>query len=174
MKPSRQSQRRHSVHKKWRALAILLVAGAATGCAKTRAPAELDGLWSRSLAACAAGLGVTFRADAVRARFGADTFVLLADPHYEVRDSGASAMVRIDYRLPSAPGGVNAALGRGVIQLERTAAGRLAPHGAWFVDLQTGSARAALAPGPLSSALDLGLCPSAAVLKQTAEADLPT
>ena len=156
----RQLQPRHSSPKKWRVAAVLLGVGALGACAKTRAPVELDGLWSRSLAACAAGLGVTFRADAVQARFGHDTFVLLPDPRYAVHEEGGRAVVRIDYRLPSAPGGANAALGRGVVELERTAGGRIAPRAAYFLDLQTGTARAPLAHGPLNEALDLGLCPA--------------
>jgi hypothetical protein len=147
---------------RWKRIGVALAAAGALGlsrCARPSAPAELEGLWSRSLEACAAGLGVTFRSDAVRARFGGETFVLLAEPHYEVRGGGAGVLVRIDYRLPSAPGGVNAALGRGVIELRRTPAGRLKPERRWFVDLQTGSARAPLGPGALDEALDLGLCP---------------
>jgi hypothetical protein len=119
----------------------------------------LSGLWSRSLEACKAGLGVTFRDDAVRARFGGDLFVLLADPRYQVNEDAGQAVVRIDYRLPSTPGGVSAALGRGVVELERSSEGRLAPRSAYFVDLQTGSARASLEGDPLTEALDLGLCP---------------
>jgi hypothetical protein len=119
----------------------------------------LSGLWSRSLEACKAGLGVTFRDDAVRARFGGDLFVLLADPRYQVNEAGGQAVVRIDYRLPGAPGGVSAALGRGVVELERNSEGRLAPRSSYFVDLQTGSARASLEADPLTEALDLGLCP---------------
>ena len=80
--------------------------------------------------------------DLLYGQFGADTFVLLSDPHYQVRDVGGRAVVRIDYRLPSAPGGVNAALGRGVIELERTPQGRIATRADYFLDLQTGSARA--------------------------------
>lgn len=136
------------------------------GCAAPRPPAELAGLWSRSLLACAAGLGVTFRADAVRARFGGETLVLLGAPQYQVRPEGAGALVRIEYNLPAAPGGVNPALGRGVVELERTPAGRLVPRRAWFLDRQTGTARAGLTPGPVESALDLGLCPPDIVLKQ--------
>jgi hypothetical protein len=135
-------------------------------CARTPVPAELSGLWSRSLAACAAGLGVTFRNDAVQARFGKETFVLLSEPRYRVVPMGASALVRIEYKLPAAPGGVSPALGRGVVELERTPSGRLTPHQAWFLDRQTGTARAALKPGALEGALSLGLCPPDAVLRR--------
>jgi hypothetical protein len=56
-------------------------------------------------------------------------------------------------------------LGRGIVEIERTPGGRLAPHRAWFLDRQTGTARSALKPGPLENALDLGLCPPDAVLR---------
>ncbi|MGE3302946.1 MAG: hypothetical protein AB7M12_07505 [Hyphomonadaceae bacterium] len=111
------------------------------------------------MAACAAGLGVTFRADAVRARFGDETLVLLTTPRYEARPEGAGSRVRIYYSLPHTPGGVRADLGRGVIELERSPAGRLRPVAGWFTDLQTGAAHARLAPGPLDDMLNLGLCP---------------
>jgi hypothetical protein len=153
-----------------RAFALLFVGTALLtgGCAAPRPPAELAGLWSPSLLACAAGLGVTFRADAVRAKFGGETMVLLGAPQYQVRPEGAGAVVRIEYNLPAAPGGVNPALGRGVVEVERTPAGRLVPKRAWFFDRQTGTARTALTPGPVESALDLGLCPPDMVLKQQA------
>jgi hypothetical protein len=104
-------------------------------------------------------LGVTFRGDAVRARFGGETFVLLSDPLYEVRSNVRGARIRISYRLPAAPGGVNAALGRGIVELERSRTGRLKPVARWFTDAQTGSVRVSLAADPLDDALDLGLCP---------------
>jgi hypothetical protein len=157
----------HTLTVKLRVIAIAAVLAGASGCARPAAPGELAGLWSRSLAACAAGLGVTFRNDAVRARFDRETFVLLGDPSYQVKPYGSGVLVRIEYQLPSAPGGVNAALGRGIIEIERTPAGRLVPHQAWFVDRQTGTARAALAPGPVETALQLGLCPSRAELQKT-------
>jgi hypothetical protein len=54
---------------------------------------------------------------------------------------------------------VNSALGRGIVELERSRTGRLRPVARWFADMQTGSVRAALAPDALDEALDLGLCP---------------
>lgn len=154
----RQSLRGHSSNKS-PLLAIALACLPAACGQNAAAPVELEGLWSRSLEACAAGLGVTFRSDAVRARFGGETFVLLSDPRYEVRSNVRGVRIRIAYRLPAAPGGVNPALGRGVVELERSRTGRLKPVARWFVDTQTGSARASLAPDPLDDALDLGLCP---------------
>lgn len=141
-------------------LASIALACLPAACGQNAAaPPELEGLWSRSLEACAAGLGVTFRPDAVRARFGDETFVLLAEPRYEILSNVRSVRIRIDYRLPAAPGGVNASLGRGVVELERSRAGRLRPVARWFVDEQTGSVRASLVEDPLDDALDLGLCP---------------
>lgn len=155
----RQSLRGNTGTKKWPLIAIALVLCVPAGCGEKAAPVELEGLWSRSLAACSAGLGVTFRNDAVRARFGGETFVLLADPRYEVRSNVRGVRIRIDYQLPASPGGVNAALGRGVVELERSRTGRLKPVSRWFTDSQTGSVRAVLGDDPLDSALDLGLCP---------------
>jgi hypothetical protein len=160
-----QLQVGHSAVAKLRLLCIVIAVSSISACARQAAPPELAGLWSRSLAACAAGLGVTFRDDAVSARFGGENFVLLSAPHYRVTPMGASALVRIEYQLPDAPGGVSAAPGRGVVEIERTPGGRLTPHQAWFLDRQTGTARAGLTPGPLQSALDLGLCPPDTVLR---------
>jgi hypothetical protein len=158
-KPVRQSLCGHTHPSKSPLIAIALACVPAACGQNTAAPVELEGLWSSSLEACSAGLGVTFRKDAVRARFGGETFVLLAEPRYEVRSNVRGVRIRIDYRLPSAPGGVNSALGRGIVELERSRTGRLRPVARWFADTQTGSVRAALAPDSLDEALDLGLCP---------------
>ncbi len=155
----RQSLPSNTGSKKWPPFAAALALCVASGCGENTAPVELEGLWSRSLAACSAGLGVTFRSDAVRARFGGETFVLLANPRYEVRSHVRGVRIRIDYQLPATPGGVNPALGRGVVELERSRTGRLKPVSRWFTDSQTGSVRAALGDDPLDDALDLGLCP---------------
>ncbi len=85
--------------------------------------------------------------------------MLLSEPRYEVISNVRGARIRINYRLPSAPGGVNPALGRGIVELERSRTGRLRPVARWFADAQTGSVRASLESDPLDEALDLGLCP---------------
>jgi hypothetical protein len=155
----RQSLCGHTCSSKSPLIAIALACVPAACGQNTAAPVELEGLWSSSLEACSAGLGVTFRRDAVRARFGGETFVLLSEPRYEVRSNVRGVRIRINYRLPAAPGGVNSALGRGIVELERSRTGRLRPVARWFADMQTGSVRAALAPDALDEALDLGLCP---------------
>jgi hypothetical protein len=91
----------------------------------------------------------------VRARFADDDFVMLAEPRYSVRKSPTATLVKIDYALPGASSG---ALGRGVIELERTPDGRLSALGGRFVDLRTGSTRVPLKPGPLERAFSLGRC----------------
>jgi hypothetical protein len=116
-------------------------------------------LWSTGPAACAAGLGVTFRGDSVRARFEDDEFVLMAAPRYAVARTADGAIIRIEYQLPTEPGGVSGDLGRGVIEIERTDAGRLVPLRRRFVDLRTGSARLPLKAGALEHALTLAKCP---------------
>ena len=92
----------------------------------------------------------------------------MSHPQYRVAPMGASALVRIEYRLPAAPGGVSPALGRGIVEIERTPGGRLTPQRAWFLDRQTGTARTPLEPGALEKAFDLGLCPPDAVLRNEA------
>jgi len=104
-------------------------------------------------------LGVTFRGDSVRARFAEDEFELLASPRYSIEHTPTAALVSIEYSLPTAPGGVSGALGRGVIDLERTPEGRLTPLRRRFVDLRTGSVRTPLHPGTLEKALALSRCP---------------
>lgn len=155
----RQSLHGHTRSNKSPLLVIALASLPAACGQSAAAPVELEGLWSRSLEACGAGLGVTFRGDAVRARFGGETFVLLSDPRYEVRSNVRGVRIRISYRLPAAPGGVNSALGRGIVELERSRTGRLKPVARWFTDAQTGSVRVSLSADPLDDALDLGLCP---------------
>jgi hypothetical protein len=127
-----------------------------------RPPKELSGLWSTGPAACAAGLGVTFRRDGVWAHYAKDEFVLMAAPRYTVTPTPDGALVRIDYKLPGAPGGVAADLGRGVIELERSRMDRLRPVRSRFVDLRTGAATLPLHAGPMEQAMQLARCPKPA------------
>ncbi len=137
--------------------AALLLAG----CGAPPPPKSLSGLWSTSLAACKAGLGVTFNRHAVRARFAQETIVLLAAPRYAVRGAGPERRIEIEYRLPQGAGGVAAGAGRGVLVLARTPEGRLRAVSARFTDVRTGSARLSLTPGRLEQTFDLARCPDA-------------
>lgn len=140
-------------------LACVVLATLLSGCGGGP-PKELNGLWSIGPAACAAGLGVTFKGDAVWARYEKDEFLLMDAPRYVVTPTAGGSLVRIDYKLPSAPGGVSGALGRGVIEIElATASGRLTPLRSRYVDLRTGSARVPLRAGGLERALSLAHCP---------------
>ena len=119
-------------------------------------PKVLAGLWSASPEACAAGLGVTFRADAVRARYDRDAFILFAQPRYSTVQTPSGAIVRINYALP----GADEALGRGEIELawSRNDA-RLLPLRRRFVDLLTGSTTVPLQADAVDRALALKRCP---------------
>ena len=82
----------------------------------------------------------------------------MAAPRYTVTPLPDGALVRIVYKLPSVPGGVSADLGRGVMEVERSASGHLRPIRSRFVDLRTGSATMPLHAGPMERAMSLTRC----------------
>jgi len=123
------------------------------GCAGARPPEELTGLWSAGPAACAAGVGVRFRADVIEAVYDDETELLFAHPKYEIQDSGERFRVRILYDLPGGRAG-----GRGVVVLARQADGSLAPEGHALLDGRTGAARVRLQNDPVDGLLTLEPC----------------
>jgi hypothetical protein len=139
----------------WAVILSLCVVGCA---ARAGPPEELAGLWGRGAASCAMGMGVRFEQNGVWADRGGARDLWFEAPHYEVLQSGAHFQVRITYRLPRRPGGVDVRGGRGALILERNASGRLAVASHQFIDNQTGSARVSLARQPIERALELRRC----------------
>ncbi|MBI3437663.1 MAG: hypothetical protein HY054_03240 [Proteobacteria bacterium] len=76
--------------------------------------------------ACAAGVGIRFKADAIEAVYDTRTETLFAHPQYELRGRGPFR-VRIIYDLPQLPGGAHVAGARGVVELTRRQDGSIAP-----------------------------------------------
>jgi hypothetical protein len=154
------------------AFAALCMGLAVSGCGG--APRALGGMWSSSPAACAAGLGVTFKSDAVRARFDQDGFVLLAQPRYQVRQTPWGAVFSITYALPDARTGRDSGgdWGVGVIELKWSRQdARLAPYRRRYLDLRTGAANVPLRPDAVDRALALTRCPKRPVPDELALAD---
>jgi hypothetical protein len=121
----------------------LAMAGALMACAPEAAPPKrLSGEWGRSPAACAAGFTVRFAPEAVMFGAGEVHRPLLDRPRYaDLPDGG----VQIEYRLASRPGGVEAALGRGVVTLAPSPEGGLRFASHFYRDGLTGAARMGLA-----------------------------
>jgi hypothetical protein len=138
--------------------AILLLVVAATGCAGSRPPSELAGLWSAGPAACAAGIGVRFENDAIDAVYERQREVLFEHPTYLVESAGEAFRVRIRYELPRRPGGVRVAGAYGVLVLERGEEGALRPASHNMVDGRTGSARLRIVGDPAFTVLALTPC----------------
>jgi hypothetical protein len=136
------------------ALALTLCGCSASG----GPPAELSGLWSAGPAACAAGVGVQFDADAIAAVYDSHRETLFEHPHYDVETSGDQFRVRIVYALPQQPGGATSLGAHGVLVLARTESGALTPYSHNLVDPRTGSARMRIADDPAMSALNLEPC----------------
>lgn len=121
----------------------LAMAGALMACAPDGAPPQrLSGEWGRSTAACAAGFTVRFAPEAVTFGAGEAHRPLLDRPHYTDLPDGR---VQIEYQLASRPGGVKAALGRGVVTLAPSAEGGLRFASHFYKDGLTGTARMGLA-----------------------------
>jgi len=118
---------------------ILTVATAALTTACTPAvpsgPEALDGLWSRSEIACAAGAGLRFEPEAVRVFYGRDDDVLFPAPRYGVERRGEVLRVTVRYMAPPADG--EKARER-VLVLERTG-DALHPVSHDFADRSTGA-----------------------------------
>lgn len=123
-------------------------------CAPTGVPLELDGLWSRSEAACRFGAGVRFGADDVRVFYGRSDEVLLAAPRYSVERRNAATRVTIWYRSPrdqlSAP--------QRKLILERDADDGLRSVSHGFADGSTGAVRVDLGGEDLRGAMTLRRC----------------
>jgi hypothetical protein len=140
-------------HFAWLSAALM-----AAACSAPGPPEELSGLWSAGSAACAAGVGVRFSADAIEAVYDRDVQVLFERPRYRVEDSGERFRVRVVYDLPSLPGGARAAGARGVLVLSRQRDGGIAAVSHTLLDARTGAARMRIADDPAMSALALQPC----------------
>lgn len=138
--------------------ALLGLALAAGGCAGAAPPDELDGLWSAGPAACAAGVGVRFGADAIEAVYDDEAEILFEQPRYEEVSSEDRFRVRITYALPRLPGGARSAGAHGVIVLAQQPGGGLAPEAHTLLDPRTGAARMRLANDPAVALLTLEPC----------------
>lgn len=139
--------------------AIALLGVLLAGCAGARPPEELSGLWSAGPAACAAGVGVRFRNDAIEAVYGDEAETLFDQPHYEIEERNESAFrVRIVYRLPRVAGGARSVGGHGVLILARQQDGSIAPEAHTLMDGLTGAARVRIINDPATALLSLEPC----------------
>jgi hypothetical protein len=144
-----------------RSARLLILSGFAllfAGCAPARPPAELAGLWSAGLAACAAGVGVRFEPDVIEVVYEDGTETLFDRPHYVVESADETFRVRITYQLPRVAGGARVAGAHGVVVLARQPSGGIAPLTHSLVDARTGSARLRIANDPAVTALTLSPC----------------
>ena len=142
-----------------RAAALLFLLCLAPACAgPVRPPAELGGLWSAGPAACAAGVGVRFNADAIEVVYEDGTQTLFAHPRYKVESNGQTFRVRITYELPRVTGGARVAGAHGVLVLARQGDGRIAPLTHSLIDARTGAARMRIDDDPAVQALTLTPC----------------
>jgi hypothetical protein len=142
-----------------RAAALLFLSLLVSACAeRSPPPADLAGLWSAGPAACAAGVGVRFHADAIEVVYEDETQTLFDRPRYKLESSGLSFRVRITYELPRVTGGARVAGARGVLVLARQPDGSIAPLMHTISDARTGSARMRIAEDPAVQALTLSPC----------------
>ena len=107
--------------------------------------------------ACAAGVGIRFKADAIEAVYDTRSETLFAHPTYELRGRGPFR-VRIVYDLPELPGGAHVAGAHGVVELTRRRDGSIAPTLHNLLDTRTGAARVQLVNDPAVAALTLTSC----------------
>ncbi len=107
--------------------------------------------------ACAAGVGIRFKADAIEAIYDRQVETLFDHPSYEVRGRGPFR-VRIVYDLPRLAGGAQVAGARGVVELTRRQDGSIAPTLHNLLDPRTGAARVQLVNDPAIAALTLTSC----------------
>ncbi|MBN8607277.1 MAG: hypothetical protein J0L81_10190 [Caulobacterales bacterium] len=138
--------------------AMLGLAFAAAACSGSRPPEELSGLWSAGPAACAAGVGVRFGADAIEVVYESQVETLFDRPRYELEETGDRFRVRILYDLPRQAGGAGHASAHGVIVLARHEDGTVAPELHTLVDGRTGAARTRIVDDPAVTALTLQPC----------------
>jgi hypothetical protein len=107
--------------------------------------------------ACAAGVGIRFKSDAIEAVYDRRSETLFANPRYELRGRGPFR-VRIVYDLPRVAGGAHVAGARGVVELTRRPNGAIAPTLHNLLDPRTGAARLQLTDDPAIAALTLTSC----------------
>ena len=107
--------------------------------------------------ACAAGVGIRFKSDAIEAEYDRRTEILFANPRYELRGRGPFR-VRIVYDLPRIAGAAHVPGARGVVELTRRLNGAIAPILHNLVDARTGAVRLQLADDPAIAALTLTSC----------------
>ncbi|MGE0740602.1 MAG: hypothetical protein AB7O98_04605 [Hyphomonadaceae bacterium] len=139
-------------------IALLSAAVLAAGCTGARAPRELAGLWSAGPAACAAGVGVRFRNDAIEAVYDRQVETLFEHPRYHVEEGGEGFRVRVTYELPRLAGGARSVGAHGVLVLARQPNGKIAPMRHTLVDPRTGAARMRIAGDPAARLLTLEPC----------------
>lgn len=137
---------------------MLGLALAVAACSGSRPPEELSGLWSAGPAACAAGVGVRFGADAIEVVYESQVETLFEQPRYQLEQSGEHFRVRIVYQLPRQAGGVSTSSAHGVIVLSRRDDGAIAPELHTLVDGRTGAARTRIIDDPAVTALTLQPC----------------
>ena len=137
---------------------LALLGLALAGCAGAPPPEELAGLWSAGPAACEAGVGVRFGADAIEAVYDREVETLFAHPRYELDRDSDVFRVRIVYDLPQLPGGAGAAGAHGVLVLARQPDGSIAPERHTLIDGRTGAARIRFVGDPVSVLLSLEPC----------------
>ena len=107
--------------------------------------------------ACAAGVGIRFKSDAIEAIYDRQVETLFDRPRYEVRGRGPFR-VRIVYDLPRLAGGAHVAGARGVVELTRRQDGSIAPTLHNLLDPRTGAVRVQLVNDPAIAALTLTSC----------------
>lgn len=139
-------------------LAMLGLAFAVAACSGSRPPEELSGLWSAGPAACAAGVGVRFGADAIEVVYERQVETLFEQPRYQLERGGEHFRVRIVYQLPRQAGGVSTSSAHGIILLARRDDGTIAPELHTLVDGRTGAARTRIVDDPAVTALTLQPC----------------
>lgn len=130
---------------------------ALAGCAGASPPEELSGLWSAGPAACAAGVGVRFRADAIEAVYDDEVETLFRRPSYSVEGAGDAFRVRIEYDLPDIAGGARSVGAHGVMVLSRDG-DRISPTAHSLIDSRTGAVRMRIAEDPVSTLMSLEPC----------------
>jgi hypothetical protein len=138
---------------------------ALAGCTSAPPPQQLGGLWSAGEAACAAGVGVRFDADAIRIVHERMQETVFANPSYRVLDAGEPFRVQITYDLPHVPGGLEEPGARGILVITRRPDGALRAVTHNLIDGRTGAARARIGEDPAKKLLSLRPCTDAGALE---------
>lgn len=140
--------------------ALICGAQALAGCGAAAAPPrELAGLWSAGPAACAAGVGVQFGADAIAAVYDRRRETLFDHPRYTIEsDLDERLQVRIAYDLPHRTGGARSVGAYGVLVLQQSADGGLEVESHNLLDPRTGAARVQIVDDPAADVLRLQPC----------------